>query len=412
MRMQVSDRKGNVSVFLAMAFVSLVLVVSVMVRASAMVCLEASSNLLLQQSGRSVLSEFHMGLKDYYGIIAFKGDESMMESRMRFYMEESFKGKGKSGNFSVIKPRLEEILCLGKGYCLIEKSVFLDAVEEAVIHKLPFKGKGKGRWEESQGELRNEKIRLSLPSKKISCSKGVLQGLLVKITGLGNLTELDEKGIILDYYIEDYFNCNKENRSRCPTFFQNEMEYVLYGEYGDDKNKGDFLRDFVAVRLALNSIHLYQDREKQEEIMVLAEVLTPLDPFPTAILITEGWALAESINDKKLLDEGKKVALYKKPENWAISLSSIEDIVLSFTEDDRKGKGIPPRDEKGMDYKDYLKLFLKFMDIDTKAYRTMDLIQLNIQGNMDPQFYMEECHVGFLYRAVINGVEYEYIQKY
>ena len=49
--------------------------------------------------------------------------------------------------------------------------------------------------------------------------------------------------------------------------------------------------------------------------------------------------------------------------------------------------------ENGLSYTEYLRLFLFLENDEEKYYRTMDMIQINMQEK-DPSFRMEECIFG------------------
>jgi hypothetical protein len=53
-------------------------------------------------------------------------------------------------------------------------------------------------------------------------------------------------------------------------------------------------------------------------------------------------------------------------------------------------------------YKDYIGLFLFFENKEMKLYRTMDLIQENIQLDFGETFYMKNCLTGLSVTGVFN----------
>src|SRR5665648_151183 len=192
--------------------------------------------------------------------------------------------------------------------------------------------------------------------------------------------------------------------ARLDSFFKDEVEYILYGKFSDAKNKSKFKSDFIKFRMALNLAHIYTDNIKVREITALANVLTP---GPAAIgtqgIIAATWAYTESLNDAKLLDAGKEVALIKRRENWATDINSYESI---------KDGMIEPSGNKGYSYEDYLKIFIYLEDREIKLLRIMDLIQINLIGNYDNGFLIRNCFSGFEYSVTANEKKFYYEEKY
>ena len=209
----------------------------------------------------------------------------------------------------------------------------------------------------------------------------------------------------INKYIKGYFNSGVD-KLNTNTFFGNEVEYILYGKLNDAGNKEAFLNDFKRLRLLINSAYLYADTEKRAAILALAEVLTPGPAaLATAIALTEAWALAESMNDVKLLEIGENVSFIKTDATWALGIEAATSGLISKD-------GIRPSVTDGLSYSEYLQLFLAFLDEGTKMVRMMDLIQLNIKGNVNHSFNVKYCYVGLEYEAQINGKRYRYVQKY
>src|SRR5665648_958032 len=203
-----------------------------------------------------------------------------------------------------------------------------------------------------------------------------------------------------------YGNSTFKNRrvARLDSFFKDEVEYILYGKFNDAENKSKFKSDFIKFRMALNLAHIYTDDIKVREITALANVLTP---GPAAIgtqgIIAAAWAYTESLNDAKLLDAGKEVALIKRRENWAIDINSYDSI---------KDGMIEPSGNKGYSYEDYLKIFIYLEDREIKLLRIMDLIQINLIGNYDNGFLIRNCFSGFEYSVTANEKKFYYEEKY
>ena len=140
----------------------------------------------------------------------------------------------------------------------------------------------------------------------------------------------------------------------------------------------------------------------------------------------EIWAFAEAENDMGLLYDNKTVPFIKKDSNWALSLEN----VFGTTDDDAKekvteaigdpqkarqheeGGYISPQVTEGAGYQDYLMVLLCGIGDDTKLYRIMDLIQINMKYVYRDDFLLKEYSGGLAYTMEINGKDYSYEEAY
>ncbi len=176
-----------------------------------------------------------------------------------------------------------------------------------------------------------------------------------------------------------------------------EMEYLVSGKNTDEENLKQAVGDILLVREGMNMIHILSDRQKRDEAMALANVITgsagllPLAGV-VAFFIMSVWALGEAIIDVKMLLEGKKAAFVKTRETWNLSLAGL--LELGSTGTCPEGNG----DEKGMGYEGYLKLLLFMRNEEISRYRLMDVIQMNICRKQQ-DFRMAQC----IYQAEVRG---------
>lgn len=402
-----TNKKGNISVMLSMIFVCLMMIVVVLVNASTKVSNYSYCDCVMQLAGRSILSEYHIALKEKYGIMAFKSYNQEIDEKLQFYVNSSFNKKRAENILTLIKPRLNSTNCDISLYSLADVDNFENDIIDYMKHPRLKQQEKEGKVYEGKGELINERIINALPSKEFE-DEGFNIGSILS-NGLPSWTELtsqNTKNLIVNEYILNNFNYRLGLESSTETFFQNELEYILYGQLRDSENQDNFIKDFKAMRLILNSAHLYADFDKRNQILEMAELMTPGPQAPiTAIALTETWAYAESLNDAKLLLAGEKVALYKNKQDWALELEAA-------VKGSNQSGYVKPVGNEGLTYKDYLRIFLYFEDREIKLMRMMDLIQMNIQGGFDESFYIKDCYIGFKYYTKINGQEYCYVQNY
>ena len=113
--------------------------------------------------------------------------------------------------------------------------------------------------------------------------------------------------------------------------------------------------------------------------MVMLPELTPL--LEGAILLA--WAYAESVYDVRTLFAGGKVPLLKNKETWHYSLTA----ALHGDLKDRAQEG------KGLDYQDYLRIFMMTVNTDTLTARAMDMVEADIRKTSgNSAFRLDGCY--------------------
>ncbi|QAT42721.1 DUF5702 domain-containing protein [Aminipila luticellarii] len=402
-----TNKRGSVSVMLSMMFACLMMVVIVLVTSAAKASGYSYCDCVLQLAGRSVLSEYHKALKEQYGIMAFKSCNQEVQDKLKFYANGSFDKKREKGNLTLIKPKLNRISCELNSYALMDTTNFEKDIVDYMKHpRLKQREKAEKTYS-GQGRLINQQVINSLPSKGVEGRTVDIGTVFSKgLPSWKELTSQSTENLVADEYALSHFNYRLGWESLTETFFKNELEYVLYGKFSDAENQEQFIKEFKVARMILNSAHLYADLEKRNQVLEMAELMTPgPQAAVTAIALTEAWAYAETANDAKLVLMGERVALYKNRQNWALDLESA-------VKGTKNGSCIRPENGEGMTYKEYLKIFLYAENRELKLRRMMDLIQINIQGGFDENFYIKDCYVGLQYKAKIEDQEYGYVQQY
>ena len=139
--------------------------------------------------------------------------------------------------------------------------------------------------------------------------------------------------------------------------------------------------------------------------MAAAQLLTP---GPAALVtqkaLLSAWALAESINDYRLLIDHHKVPVMKSDATWAVDLDS----VVANTSDKYIYTGV----DQGQTYDEYLSLFLCGMDGRVRLLRIMDLIQINMKYLYYRTFLLKEYSGGLRFQITVNGAEHVVVKEY
>lgn len=199
------------------------------------------------------------------------------------------------------------------------------------------------------------------------------------------IKDITNKGIFVKY-IELYFNnyAKISEYGNDDTALKYEMEYILNGNLNDKDNLTETIKKLVEVRNLSNGAYLITDGEKMQEITTLAETVATaigmpfLTPVAQAVII-EAWALTEAVIDVRQLLNGEKVPIVKNSENWNSSIKNIGTF-----EDGRKNN-------TGLTYTQYLQTMIMTQKTKNTVFRTMDLVQVNIQKRYNKDFLISEC---------------------
>lgn len=376
---------------LVMAFVSAA------IRVGAIGYVDGLANL----SGRSVLSEFNCHLKDDYGLFAFRGHRQELIDKLSGYMSYTL-DKNRFMN-------LESVDANTAGYSLADVDIFESELCEYtkfaiargwIPDALSPDGEGEGQIvdKDKQGRtLRNHKVIDVLPSGGKPGKSGIVTGFEVpEAKGTTNY-------LITQYVMKTFSNAQKHTGKH--GFFDNEVEYIIEGNMSDYENKKEMRKDIKKLRNEINFLFIWTNGKMRSEVMAAAELLglgigAPL----VAAAIAEAWALAESENDMKLLEHGRRVPMFKTTDTWAVDIQS----VITSGEPGF----IDNHSRTGLTYQGYLQLFLFKEERSLKLGRIMDLMQINIVGKYDSSFLIKEHNMGMWMKVRVDGREYSYDQKY
>ena len=232
------------------------------------------------------------------------------------------------------------------------------------------------------------------------------------IAGTGSNQELNQMDkIYFVSYLFEKFSCYTSER---PTgLLDYEIEYLI-GQGGSDyENLCAVSKKLLAFRECMNLTFLLSDSEKMSLIKEIATALSALIFCPELapvfeVLIIGLWSYIESVNDVKTLFEGGKVPLMKNKSLWGTSLNG--GLLLNFSTDESS------QGQTGLDYRQYLELFLLFSNNEVITYKSMDLIEMNIRktgGNEN--FRLDACAEEFLVNLVFEIEQlgsYQIVRKF
>ena len=197
---------------------------------------------------------------------------------------------------------------------------------------------------------------------------------------------LTEK-ILFQMYLQDMCGDFMEKKERSALAYQ--LEYLLYGKSSDLENLEEFAKQLFMIRYVVNAAYLFGSGSRQAQAAELAAAVTAGIAQPqlfeaVKITILFAWCYAESVQDLRILFDGKKAAALKSDTTWNIELSELlmfTSCLDSYTEA-----------ADGKTYEDYLKALLFIKNEKTLRLRLMDLMEMDIRmtsGNRN--FRMDAC---------------------
>lgn len=193
--------------------------------------------------------------------------------------------------------------------------------------------------------------------------------------------------IFFQMYLQDMCGDFMEEKEESALAYQ--QEYLLYGKDSDLENLEKLAKQLFMIRYVVNASYLFSSGSRQAQAAELAAAVTAGIAQPqlyeaVKITILFAWCYAESVQDLRILFDGKKAASIKSDATWNIELSEL----LMFTSclDSYKEA------TDGKTYKDYVKALLFIKNEKTLRMRLMDLMEMDIRktpGNAG--FKMDAC---------------------
>ena len=168
-----------------------------------------------------------------------------------------------------------------------------------------------------------------------------------------------------------------------------QLEYLLYGKGSDIENLEAFTKQVFKIRYVINAAYLFSSSSKMSEASamaaaVVAGISSPQLYEAVKIAILFAWCYAESVQDMRILMDGKAVAAIKSDSTWNVLLSEL--LMFTSSLDSYRAP------EKGITYEDYLKSFLFVKEEGIVRMRLMDLMEMDIRKTMGNQnFKMDAC---------------------
>ena len=192
-----------------------------------------------------------------------------------------------------------------------------------------------------------------------------------------------------------------------------QMEYILNGKDNDHDNLRDTVFTLTMIREMANTVYIFTDsgREGQCRLWAMALAAVTLCPElidPVTYSLMFAWAFVESLNDVKILLEGKRLPIRKTADTWRTGLHHI--LTPGSLPGGAGGAG------GGLSYTEYLAALLFFQNLDTVTMRMLDMVECDVRkapGNSN--FYLDFCADSFDVTALSRsnmGDSYQETRRY
>lgn len=237
---------------------------------------------------------------------------------------------------------------------------------------------------------------VSVSGNKIVFSDCVSKRECIKGTGSETVLEFTDRVYFIGYAFEKFSYYPMEQNDKLLNY---EIEYLIGNSSSDYENLSQVAKKILAVRECMNLIFLLSDNDRMMLIKELSQALSTAVACPEltpvfTVLLVGFWSYAESINDVEILFNGGSVPLYKDDGSWNTDL------------DDGFGFNVLEKtdtEQSGMDYKQYLEMFLLFANDEKITLRSMDLIEMNIrETNGNKNFRMDALAESFCVNMVFE----------
>ncbi len=402
--MMKKSKAGFVSVYLCLFFLTLVSAVLLVIGGVRQSVLHSNVEALSRLWGQSILAEYDVNLQERYGLFGFYGYPAMVTEKLEFYAGDTFKQMA-AGQ----RPSWKIQSCSLHTYTLRNTDVFktqmINAGKTSAVKKTMEYEKDIVPVIQSNGtNLKNLFAQLPSEGRKNSFKLSVVTDLLQNQTSLKMIVKKGSDRYFEQQYIFSHFRHRMTERNQdadAPdSYFHQEIEYLICGKQTDKGNETGIRNRIIAVREALNLMYLNQNEKTRYEALAIAEVLTPgAAAAVTQQTLLSMWAMAESVNDYRLLIDGHQIPLMKTESTWATNLESI-------LENETEGYIYTGR-EDGETYADYLKLFLYAVDDQLRMLRMMDLVQINMRNFYYDGFLLSDYYGGLGFNLQVQGKEHK-----
>lgn len=207
--------------------------------------------------------------------------------------------------------------------------------------------------------------------------------------GYGSFSDVAEEAgtlsaLLFGEYLQEHFTAFTDEEKAGALDY--ELEYILAGKGSDRENLESVVKKLMLIRYVPNYAYIQTDAEMKGEARAMAATLCTLLAVPAiteaaAQAILLAWAYGETVMDLRSLLGGKRVPLVKTKESWQLQLSSL--LTIGTAEDLSEGADT----SGGMEYRDYLRILLFLESGESRALRTLGMIEQNLRNQHGQTYF-------------------------
>lgn len=221
---------------------------------------------------------------------------------------------------------------------------------------------------------------------------------------------ITEEVLFGEYLLE---KCGCYTQKKQGSLLEYQLEYLYAGNQNDRDNLAAVANKLMLIRQVSNHIYLWSDGAKTAEAdaaaaAIASAVLMPEIQPIVKISLMFAWAYGESVGDVRILLDGGKIPLMKSHGDWRLQFSNLADFK---DQNYQREKG-----EKGLSYKEYLRLLLLTMNKEVKVTRFMNIVEMDLRTTKgNEQFRLDGCLDQLLAEIKCKsrfGYEYEIQRSY
>ncbi len=383
--------KGSSSILIAMCLLVIIPSMALMLRYSFKSADRSSFDGVCQLGMSSMLSSYSKQLLRDYHILAFGNQENITSKNFEKDLNVFLK------NRKGIK--LEDIDIRYRDYSLLNLEVFRDLIGLYIPDNI-LESKHNKLYIAGDDKIKNKDILELLPSKEADCSR--IDIPFKSVFNDNFFDNLSQSGYIFTHF--NHRGVKDFDSSR--NLLREEIEYILSGETSDRENESDVERRIREIRTIINGAIIYKDPEKMDLLRVAALSIDAGNYKEIVAVLLVAWAYAEARADMNHLREGKGIPWKKTDADWHTSINLNGDsynMEESNTSDSQARCGY---------YEDYLKILLTLLDEDTKFYRMMDIIQMNMKLRYSKDFLIKDYYTGLFLDVETNIGDFKYERTY
>lgn len=193
--------------------------------------------------------------------------------------------------------------------------------------------------------------------------------------------------VLFQEYLLDHFPDMTTNKKEGALDYQ--IEYILCGKESDQENLKGVVNRLLLLREGSNFLYALSNQEMQTQAGALAAAIVGVLAVPGLVTVTKmglllAWAYGESLLDVRTLLSGGRIALKKTAATWKLSLENLGKITELLQEDGSS-------DQKGLTYREYLRMLLFTGKKAQYPMRGLDLIEANLRMEDSTKYFRTDA---------------------